>query len=110
MLATRLGPGRPAVKRDEILSRLKRDIIEGNAPPGARLPGRNELQQRFSASTATLQQALNRLIADGFVRVESGRGTFVVDTPPYLARYGLVFYYLPGGGHGFGRMSRFYEA
>ena len=38
-----------------------------------------------------MMRAMNHLKADGFVMARSTRGTYVVDRPPHLSRFGLVF-------------------
>ena len=96
--------GRRPDKQNEILDQLRRQIVDGDLPPGARLPLRSELQQHFVASTATVQSALNRLIDDGFVEARGRQGTFVAQAPPHLACYGLAFPHPPGAGQMQSRM------
>ncbi len=83
--------GRPSVQRKALLEHLRGGIVRGAFAPGSRLPRRAELQQKFSMSKETVQQAFNRLRTDGFVEVRHRDGTFVVPRPPHLHRYGLVF-------------------
>lgn len=84
------GAGRRPDKQDAILRRLRQQIVDGRYPPGSRLPLRPVLQQRFRASTATVQSALSRLIAASFVEARGRRGTFVVEHPPHLSCYALA--------------------
>jgi len=83
--------GRPPSKRTRVLSHLRQEIAEGRFPPGSRLPTRIELEERFQASTETIQQVFNRLTHDGLVKSRGKLGTFVVPHPPHLCHYGLVF-------------------
>jgi len=101
-MATRL-----PIKQNHILGDLRRQIVTGTYPPGSRLPLRSELQQIFGVSTATVQGALNRLIADGFVQAQGRLGTFVTRFPPHLCHYGLVFSRTPSASDA---RSRFYTA
>lgn len=56
--------------------RIRRDIIFGDLPPGAKLK-LDGLRQRYEASVSTLRETLNRLASDGFVLAEEQRGFFV---------------------------------
>ena len=71
-------------------------IVEGTYGPGDRLPLRVEFEQRFKASPVTVQRALDRLTAEDFVVSRGRGGTYVVDHPPHLSRYALVFPRSPG--------------
>ncbi len=82
---------RPSGKTRTIAESLRRQIVSGVLSPGAKLPTRLELIEWFGASPVTVQRALERLAADGFVRARGKLGTHVCDTPPHLARYALVF-------------------
>jgi len=86
--------GRPPAKQRVILASLRADIISGRLPPGSRIPPRSELETRFQASPLTIQRAMDKLVADGFVRTEA-RGTYVTERPPHLRRFGLVFHSRP---------------
>jgi len=95
------------LKQNHILGDLRRQIVTGTYPPGSRLPLRSELQTHFNVSTATVQGALNRLIADGFVQAQGRLGTFVTRFPPHLSHYGLVFARTPSVSDA---RSRFFTA
>lgn len=87
---------RPAIKERHITSVLRRQIVAGELPPGSQLPKRTDLEQRFAVSPVTVQRAVDRLIDEGFVYAKTGQGTFVVDSPPHLSRYGFIFPSSPG--------------
>src|SRR5438045_9168784 len=82
---------RTPVKQELILSRVRRDIVEGKLQPGAQLPTRQELEQEFQVSSTTLQRALDRLIQDGFIYARGSMGTFVSERLPFVSNYRLVF-------------------
>ena len=98
---------RAAPKEHQISKVLRRQIVEGELQPGSQLPKRVELERVFSVSPVTLQRALQHLIEDGFIYAKAGHGTFVVDHPPHLTRYGLVFPTHPHEKEGWGN---FYTA
>lgn len=83
--------GRPADKCNLIVRELRQEILRGDLAPGSQIPTRAEIEKRFLASTVTVQSALARLRADGFVHVRGRRGTFVASAPPHLYRYALAF-------------------
>lgn len=82
---------RTPIKQSKIADALRQQIVDGTIPPGGRLPLREQLQERFDVSSATLQSALTRLMQDGFVQSQGRSGTFVVDHPPHLNRYAIAF-------------------
>ncbi|MEX1015808.1 MAG: GntR family transcriptional regulator [Phycisphaeraceae bacterium] len=82
---------RPPIKQRLVSEQIRREIIEGQFAPGAQLPTRTELERRFAVSTITVQRALDRLAAEGFIHARGRRGTYVAENPPHLSRYGLVF-------------------
>jgi len=90
--AQEAGRDRPGGKQDVIVRELRRSIVSRELRPGAQLPTRTEIENRFGASRVTVQHALNSLVHDGFVHATRRRGTFVSDHPPHLSRYALVFH------------------
>jgi DNA-binding LacI/PurR family transcriptional regulator len=70
---------------------LRKQIVDGDIPAGERIPTRRALQQQYDAAPQTVDRAVQRLIEGGFCEARGRRGTFVVDHPPHLCRYGLLF-------------------
>ncbi|HVY52695.1 MAG TPA: GntR family transcriptional regulator, partial [Devosia sp.] len=66
---------------DVVRSELRRAIIEGEFPPGSRLPNEEALCTRFGVSRITLREAVRGLIEDGYVVRRQGAGTFVTSGP-----------------------------
>lgn len=60
---------------------LRRQIVEGSLPPGARVPSRAELTARYGCSDSVVTQAVRLLAAEGFVEGRSGSGTYVRQRP-----------------------------
>jgi DNA-binding LacI/PurR family transcriptional regulator len=56
---------------------LQRQILSGELPPGSALASEPALGQTFGVSRITVRQALGDLEAEGLIRREPGRGTFV---------------------------------
>ena len=81
---------RPAlpVKRDRIVDELRRRILAGTLPRGARLP-QDELARDFGASSTPVREALRLLEAEGLVVAEPHRGVRVagVDLAQVTATY-----------------------
>jgi GntR family transcriptional repressor for pyruvate dehydrogenase complex len=61
---------------DEIISQIKSQISEGMLKPGDRLPPERELVKEFGVSRPSLREALNSLVAMGFLEVK-GKRTFI---------------------------------
>jgi GntR family transcriptional regulator, phosphonate transport system regulatory protein len=57
---------------------LVADIARGPNKPGDRLPSEGELARRFGVNRHTVRHAISGLVQRGLVRVERGRGAFLV--------------------------------
>ena len=99
---------RPNIKHPAIVSQLKSDIVQGVFLPGAKLPTRTEMEERFGVSNMTMQLVMDHLRRDGFVNTNGRNGTTVAEFPPHLYHYGLVFYGKPR--HGTLPWTRFWDA
>ena len=62
----------------EIKEQIEARILEGEYPPGSRLPSEPELVNAYNASRGTVRQALQELERDGIIARRSGIGTIVV--------------------------------
>ncbi|MGQ0663047.1 MAG: GntR family transcriptional regulator [Pseudomonadota bacterium] len=63
-----------------IQERLRAQIAAGEFANGARLPSESALAREFLTTRGTVRQALARLVFEGLIVREMGRGTFV--SPP----------------------------
>ncbi len=61
---------------DEIINQVKTLISEGRLKPGDRLPPERDLVKEFSVSRPPLREALNSLVAMGFLEIK-GKRTFI---------------------------------
>lgn len=71
-MANRLGP-----RSGRVYTALRERILEGELPPGTKLPPHTELAAEFGVAPLTLRQVLASLEEEGLVSREQGRGTFV---------------------------------
>lgn len=65
----------------EVADRIAGMIAEGVFPPGTRLPGERELAEQFDVSRVTIREAEIALQATGVIRIKTGSGVYVSDTP-----------------------------
>ena len=72
---------RPSTYADQVYGRILVEILGGTFPPGSRLPGENDLAQRFRVSRPIVREAIARLRVDGLVEARRGSGTFVLSRP-----------------------------
>lgn len=61
----------------QIEQAITQDITQGRFQPGDRLPTEKQLADRFRVNRHTLRRAMEALEANGLVRIEQGRGSFV---------------------------------
>jgi len=62
---------------DDIVSQVKELISGGKLRPGDRLPPERELIKQFGVSRPSLREALNSLVATGFLEVKQAKRTYV---------------------------------
>ena len=77
-------------RQQAVFDRLRRAILAGSLPAGARLPPSRRLAEELGVSRQTVVLAYERLSAEGYVRARTGSGTFVSSdlpdaTPPPAA-------------------------
>lgn len=78
-------PGSPVPLYFQIANVLQARIFTRRLKPGALVGTENQLAAEFGVSRITVRKALDVLRADGLLRVERGRGTFVADDPRPVA-------------------------
>lgn len=75
---TRPAPApRSVLLADVVYDRMRRAILDGEYPDGARLPGENDLARQFEVSRPVIRAALKRLRSEGLVTSRQGSGSFV---------------------------------
>ncbi len=86
----------PPPTYQRIADDLRRAIIDGDLPPGGKLPSRHELARQYEVSDRVAVEAVRLLVAEGFVEARSGSGSYVRRRPEmqrltrswYTARHG----------------------
>ncbi len=79
-----------------IEGRIRRAILDGNLPPGSRLPATRVLAGDLKVSRHTVETAFGQLETEGFLVRRRGSGTFVAGAVPERERPPLGL----GRGHG----------
>jgi GntR family transcriptional regulator / MocR family aminotransferase len=75
----------------QLYRQIRRLILGGQLPPGARLPASRKLAQQYGLGRVTVTAAYCQLEAEGFVESRVGAGTFVVQLPePLLTGEGMT--------------------
>ncbi|WP_281648433.1 PLP-dependent aminotransferase family protein [Parendozoicomonas sp. Alg238-R29] len=66
----------------ELYQELKRRVLEGELPPGIRLPPSRLLAAQLNIGRNTVTAAFNQLLAEGYLQSKTGSGTYVADSLP----------------------------
>ncbi|MBK8336407.1 MAG: PLP-dependent aminotransferase family protein [Sterolibacteriaceae bacterium] len=61
---------------------IRRAILSHHLPVGAKLPSTRDLARDLGLSRNTVLTAFEQLLAEGYVKAQTGSGTFVADTFP----------------------------
>jgi len=63
----------------QLSQKLKRQILTGKYSDGDLLPSENELSNKHNITRATVRQALNELVKEGYITKRHGKGSIVVN-------------------------------
>jgi GntR family transcriptional repressor for pyruvate dehydrogenase complex len=63
---------------DQAAEAIKRYILQEQLAPGDQLPSENDLSAALAVSRNIIREALTKLVAEGIVAKQSGKGTFVL--------------------------------
>lgn len=66
---------------DQVYQYLRNEILAGRLPPGQRI-GPDEFAERLKTSKMPIKEAIERLVGEGLLEVQSRRGTFVSRLDP----------------------------
>src|SRR5438270_7331253 len=78
-------PSSPVPLYFQIANVVQARIFGGTLHPGDPIGTEKELADEFGVSRITVRKALEVLRADGLLKLERGRGTFVADSPRPVA-------------------------
>jgi len=65
----------------KVYEALRSQIESGTYIPGDLLPSENELSTLFVVARPTIRNALDRLVSDGFIQKQQGKGSIVTGKP-----------------------------
>src|SRR4051794_28805096 len=88
--------GRRLPLGQQLVDELRRRVQAGSLGPGGRLPPGRTLAERLAVTPETVAGAYRRLVEEGYLRGEVGRGTFVA-APPLRAEEDLLAPFEAGG-------------
>lgn len=97
----------PQAKWPRVAAALRRRIVAGEFPPGARFPTLPEISREYRVSEGTAQVVVNYLARLRFIETRGRLGTFVRPDPPHLAHYVIVY---PWGKNQGAYQSKFIRA
>ncbi len=80
----------PAPLHYKLREAIHAQIMDGTLKPGETLPSERSMKNHFGVSRATVRQAVNSLIQDGFLQSIAGTGTFVLEVPTKPQAAGLI--------------------
>jgi len=95
-LALDRASGRRFPLGQQLTDELRRRVQAGSLGPGERLPPVRTLAERLAVTPETVASAYRRLVEEGYLRGEVGRGTFVA-APPLRAEEDLLAPFEAGG-------------
>jgi GntR family transcriptional regulator / MocR family aminotransferase len=72
-------------RQQAVFDRLRRGILAGTLPTGARLPPTRALAEELGVARQTVVLAYERLASEGYVRARTGSGTYVAPDLPDAA-------------------------
>ncbi|MEV4097753.1 FadR/GntR family transcriptional regulator [Streptosporangium saharense] len=76
---------------DTAIDRIKQMILEGEIPPGGRLPKEADLAERLGLSRNSLREAVRALALINVLDVRQGDGTYVTSLEPRLLLDAMAF-------------------
>lgn len=72
---------RPTARYRQVADELREAILRGTYGPGTVLPSQPRLAKKYGLNQTSINRAMAVLEAEGLVRTEHGRGSYVVEIP-----------------------------
>jgi DNA-binding FadR family transcriptional regulator len=82
---------RAATLSDQVIARLRAEIVSGQWPVGSRIPTEPELVERLGVARNTVREAVRALAHNGLLAIRQGSGTYVVATSELAGLMGRRF-------------------
>jgi len=80
----------PAPLHQKLRDAIFEQISDGTLQAGETLPSERAMKEHFGVSRATVRQAVNSLIQDGYLQSIAGTGTFVLEQLRKMTSAGLI--------------------
>lgn len=71
----------PRARYQQVADELREAIKRGEFPPGTMLPSQPDLARKYDLNQTSINRAIAVLRSEGLVRIERGRGAFVLEIP-----------------------------
>ena len=71
----------------QVVTDIKKQIITGKLPPGARLPSTRELAAQYKINPNTAVRVYNQLEQEGITFIRRGIGTFVTEQEDIIMEF-----------------------
>jgi GntR family transcriptional regulator / MocR family aminotransferase len=83
MFPIQLDSSSPSTLQAQVCEKVREAIVTGILRPRSQLPSSREIARELGVSRNTIVNALEKLAAEGYLRMRSGSGTFVNDPLPH---------------------------
>lgn len=90
-------PNNPLPLYYQVYNSLRERIEDGEFSPGSALPPERQLGTEYDVSRITIVKALDRLVSEGLIEKQQGRGTFVLEQNIVDTSQQLALGYMPAG-------------
>ncbi len=81
-LLLHLDESAPVPLYQQVYEQIRGRILQGQFPPGTRLPSSRDLAQAYGLGRVTVTTAYQQLLAEGYVVSHTGAGTYVAEDLP----------------------------
>lgn len=75
----------------EVVSQIKRRLLDGTLKPGDKLPTESELVDQFGISRTPVREAIKILESIGVIEIKRGKGMYITNKPSQFSLNPLIF-------------------
>jgi len=97
MSTFRADPNNPLPLYYQVYNSIRERIESGEFSPGSALPPERQLGTEYDVSRITIVKALDRLVTEGLIEKQQGRGTFVLEQNQAESEQKFALGYIPAG-------------